>query len=146
MLNHQHSNSLHFNPRIQSHCNLASPSLFRFGIHHFNMRFFAMTALLGLSVSALPTVENSVVARSASPEAIAEAVAESARLYARGKDIKYASMPSSNAACPATARYGAHTYTDNQIKVAFLGGAGLTAEGKQLGTSMYSRSLGCCWC
>jgi hypothetical protein len=100
------------------------------------MRFFAITSILALSVSALPTADNSVIARDASPEAIADALVESAaRLQARDKDIAYASMPTKSAACPATARYGAHTYTDNQIKVAFLGGCGLNAKGKQLGTS-----------
>ncbi|KAL5115511.1 hypothetical protein ACEQ8H_006574 [Pleosporales sp. CAS-2024a] len=60
------------------------------------------------------------------------------QLSGRGnKDIVYASMPSKSATCPQTNRYEAHTFTDNQIKVAFLAGAGLNAAGKQLGANQY---------
>jgi hypothetical protein len=99
------------------------------------MRFFAITALLTLGVSALPTVDNSVLARSASAEAIAEALIESARLSARGLKIFPNNFPSGSFNCPATARYEAHTFTENQAKVAYLAGAGLNANGKQLGQS-----------
>lgn len=108
------------------------------------MRFFAITALLGLSVSALPTVDNSVVARSASPEAIAEAIAESSDGIAkRAQDIQYANVPSSKVTCPKTKHDSEHTYTANQIKVAYMGGASLSAQGRQIGLSVYKPNLGC---
>lgn len=79
------------------------------------MRFFAVTALLALTVAALPAGEadNSVVTRDL--------------------DINWAAQPSGSAKCGATARYGEHTYTENQIKVAFLTGAKLNAAGTQIG-------------
>jgi hypothetical protein len=100
------------------------------------MRFFAiapLTALFSLSVHALPTQDNSIIARSAS----AEALADSAILYARDLDIKIGANPSGDAHCGATDRYGAHTYTSNQIMVAFMAGVKLSAGGKQVGASMF---------
>ena len=53
-------------------------------------------------------------------------------------DLKVAREPSRNGVCPATNNgpgrvYPQHTYTVNQIKAAFLGGAKLAAAGKQVG-------------
>jgi hypothetical protein len=104
------------------------------------MRFITMvplTALLSLIAHALPRPDGSVIARSARPEAIAEAIAESASLFARDLDLRIGAYPSGDAHCGATDRYGAHTYTSNQIMVAFMAGAKLSAEGKQVGASEY---------
>lgn len=99
------------------------------------MHFIAVAALLALSASALPArqIDNGVLARNPSPEAIAEALAQSAHLNARDKEINWGAQPSGSAKCPATARYSEHTFTENQIKVAFLAGAKLNAADKQLG-------------
>jgi hypothetical protein len=110
------------------------------------MRFFALaplTTLFSLSAHALPTRDNSVIARSSSASAIAEALAQSATLYARDLDIKIGANPSGDAHCGATDRYGAHTYTSNQIMVAFMAGAKLSAGGKQVGASMFHMCIAC---
>ncbi|KAF2833555.1 hypothetical protein CC86DRAFT_400179 [Ophiobolus disseminans] len=107
------------------------------------MRFFAIAALLSVSVYALPQGDYSVVARSAEPEAIAEALAESAELYARaGKTLKVGAEPKKDLTCLRTANPGhpvrnEHKYTKNQLKSAFLTGAKLNAEGKQIGPNRY---------
>jgi hypothetical protein len=108
------------------------------------MRFLAAASfvtLLSTSVVALPQ-GNSAVARSAKPEAIAEAIAEAADLVIRAsKDIKYGAQPSKDLTCPAQnngnfGNYPQHTYTTNQIKAAFIASAKLNAQGKQTGASM----------
>jgi hypothetical protein len=104
------------------------------------MRFFALAPLITLLLlwaHALPTRDNSVVSRTVSALAIAEALAESVTLYVRDPDIKIGANPNGDAHCGATDRYGAHTYTSNQIMVAFMAGAKLSAGGKQVGASMF---------
>lgn len=60
-------------------------------------------------------------------------------LDARSLDLKVKEEPKKDAKCPDRIRVGnfgpypEHTYTKNQIKVAFLGGAKLAADGKQVG-------------
>lgn len=105
--------------------------------HIFNMRFFAIAALLSVSVYALPQgADGSVIARSAEPEAIAEALAEAAELYARAdKTLKVGAKPDKALRCPQTPNYEAHTYTKGQLTAAFLAGAKLNAKGKQVGAS-----------
>ena len=60
------------------------------------------------------------------------------------KQLKVAKYPDSGGTCPATSNgpgqnYLAHTYTENQFKAAFLGGAKLGAQGKQIGERKYSK-------
>ncbi|KAG6009299.1 hypothetical protein E4U54_008579 [Claviceps lovelessii] len=63
----------------------------------------------------------------------------SAILDARGLNLKIATEPNKDATCPQRARagnfgpYALHKYTKNQIKVAFVAGAKLAADGKQVG-------------
>jgi hypothetical protein len=101
------------------------------------MHFFAIVVLSALSVSAFPrgNTDNSVIARSASPEDIADAIAESAALLAADK-ISYDNNPGKTVQCPKTDRYDPHDFTANQIKVAYIGCAKLLAEHKQIGDSI----------
>jgi hypothetical protein len=110
------------------------------------MRFFAgatLTVLLSTAVYAHPhPQDNAVIARSAEPEAIAEALVESANLLARSLDIDHTGAPKHKRVCPATnnaqwGNYPEHTYTPKQMKAAFLAGAGWDADSKQTGPGMY---------
>jgi hypothetical protein len=135
VVNHQHNI---FRFIHQSCITFNIPTLLPFTTF-MKMRFLTIasfTALLSTSANALPRPDGSVVARSAEPEDIVAAIAESANLHARGLDLRIGANPSGDAHCPATDRYGAHTFTSNQIMVAFMAGAKLSAEGKQVGASV----------
>ncbi|PVI01374.1 hypothetical protein DM02DRAFT_705245 [Periconia macrospinosa] len=104
------------------------------------MRFFSVVsvaACLASSVVALPTQDNAVVARSADPEAVAEALSQSAELSARGLTLVNGGNPSKAVNCPMTPAYAAQAYTAGQIKAAYLAGAQLNADGKQIGANNY---------
>ncbi|QPH06546.1 hypothetical protein C2857_005086 [Epichloe festucae Fl1] len=64
-------------------------------------------------------------------------------LDTRGLNLKVKEEPKKDATCPYRQRvgnfgpYDRHKYTKNQIKAAFLGGAKLAADGKQVGANRY---------
>jgi hypothetical protein len=101
-------------------------------------------ALLATTAYALPHFQsNAVIARSADPEDIAEALAESAKLLARSLDIDKGDKPKHKRVCEKTDNaawgvYPEHEYSPNQMYAAFIAAAKLNADDKQIGASMYT--------
>ncbi|KAK2595216.1 hypothetical protein QQS21_007069 [Conoideocrella luteorostrata] len=66
----------------------------------------------------------------------------------RALDLKIAKEPTKDATCPHRAKsgsfgpYNEHKYTKGQIRAAFLGGAHLAADGKQVGARKYPHDFG----
>ncbi|PFH58105.1 hypothetical protein XA68_14150 [Ophiocordyceps unilateralis] len=104
------------------------------------MRFAALftlaSAFLSGFVNALP----------AESEGQLQSLSAELTELAAGLRLKVGRRPQKSSSCPRTDNgpgrvYPQHTYTDNQITKAFMGGAQLAAAGKQIGDSESSSAL-----
>ncbi|KAK2601872.1 hypothetical protein QQS21_004558 [Conoideocrella luteorostrata] len=100
---------------------------------------FITSLLLGASVSGLALAQP--------VDATSELLDRSSVLDIRGLDLKVKEEPKHDVKCPKTNNgpsrdYDEHKYTKGQVKAAFLGGAKLAADGKQVGRNKYPHDFG----